>query len=78
MIKWVEALLIAGGLAAILLPFIGCYVAWIQIRRQKEYNTCKQTMDAEKDEADYTRYIMGCNQVLMYLFLALYSVAFTK
>ena len=33
MIKWVEALLIAGGLAAILLPFIGCYVAWIQIRR---------------------------------------------
>ena len=35
-------------------------------------------MDAEKDETDYTRYIMGCNQILMYLFLALYSVAFTK
>ena len=78
MIKWVEALLIAGGLAALLLPFIGFYVAWIQIRRQKEYKQCRETMDSEKDESDYTRYIMGSNQILMYLFLALYSIAYTK
>ena len=35
-------------------------------------------MDSEKDESDYTRYIMGVNQILMYLFLALYSIAYTK
>ena len=78
MIKWVEALLLGGGLAVLLFPFIGCYVAWVQIRRQKEYKECKSTMDADQDQSDYTRMIMGINQMLMYLFLALYAVAFTK
>ena len=49
MIKWVEALLLGGGLAVLLFPFIGCYVAWVQIRRQKEYKECKGTMDADQD-----------------------------
>ena len=78
MIKWVEAVALGGGLAALLIPFIGCYVAWIQIRRQKEFKKCYSTMDKDADQNDYTRFVMGINQILMYLFLALYSVAFTK
>ena len=78
MAKWVEAVTLGGGLAALLIPFIGCYVAWIQIRRQKEFKKCKATMDIEAEQTDYTRFVMGMNQILMYLFLALYSIAFTK
>jgi len=31
--KWAESLLLGGGVAAILIPFLGYYVAWVQIRR---------------------------------------------
>lgn len=74
--KWAECLLLGGGVPAILIPFLGFYVAWIQIRKQKEYAECKAAMG--KDDSDYTRFIVGINQLLMYLFFVFIIILYSK
>ena len=31
--KWAESMLLGGGVPAMLIPFIGFYIAWVQIRK---------------------------------------------
>ena len=79
--KWAESLLLGGGIPAILIPFFGFYIAWIQIRKSKEYAECKVLMEGAEnkdDLKDFTRFIIGINQVLMYLFVVCYFTLYTK
>ena len=79
--KWTESLTLGGGVSAILLPFVCYYIAWKQIRDQKEYEECKAKMKKEEDggdDVDYLTYCFRSTMIMMCVYMLLYFILFTR
>ena len=80
-LKFAEAFQIAGGVGALIMPFIGYATAWVSVHGKTEFQLCENSKLAEEDaEAGivYNRFVLANQQIYYYVYLMLYCFLLVK